>query len=46
MGPSNSNLLFENEIASLENLKDLIQTPVGFNSAEDLDPCDPSLLEI
>ena len=46
MGPSNSNLLFESEKASLENLKVLIQTPVGFNSAKDIDPWHPSLLEI
>ena len=46
MGPSNSNLLFENEKASLENLRILICTPVGFNSAKDIDPWNPSLLEI
>ena len=46
MGSSNSNLLFANEKASLENLKALIQTPVGFNSAKDIDPWHPSLLDI
>ncbi len=43
MGPSNSNLLFENEKAFINNLKVLIKTPVGFNSAKDIDPWDPSL---
>ena len=38
--------LFENEEASLENLKNLLSTPVGFNSVKDTDPWDPSLLEI
>ena len=36
--------LFEDEEISLENLKSLLRTPVGYNSAKD--PWDPSLLEI
>ena len=35
--------LFEEEDASLENLRKLIQTPVGYNSAKDIDPWHPSL---
>ncbi len=38
--------LFEDEIASLENLKFLICSPVGFNSAKNIDPWHESLLEI
>jgi hypothetical protein len=37
--------LFEYEVASLENLKILIATPVKFNSAKEI-PWHPSLLEI
>ena len=36
--------LFENEEASLENLRKLIFTAVGYNSAKDIDPWHPSLL--
>ena len=36
--------LFEEEEASLENLRKIITTPVVFNSAEDIDPWHPSLL--
>ena len=39
-------MLFENEEASFKYLKILITTPVVFNSAKDIDPWDPSLLEI
>ena len=39
-----TNNLFEEEEASLENLNKLIRTPVGYNSAKDIDPWDPSLL--
>ena len=46
MGPSNSNLLFADEKATIKNLKILITTPVVFNSAKDIDPWHPSLLEI
>ena len=35
--------LFENEETSIENLKRLIATPVGYNSAKDIDPWHPSL---
>ena len=38
--------LFEEEEASLENLRKLIFTAVGYNSAKDIDPWHPSLLEI
>ena len=38
--------LFENEEASLKNLKLLLSIPVGFNSAKDIDPWHPSLMEI
>ena len=38
--------LFENEEASLKNLKLLLSIPVGFNSAKDIDPWNPSLMEI
>ena len=38
--------LFENEEESLENLKKLIFTPVGYNSAKDIDPWHPSFCEI
>ena len=41
--PQNPNL-FENEEASLKNLKILISFPVGYNCAQDIDPYDPSLL--
>ena len=40
---SKSNNLFVEEEATLENLKKLIFTPVGFNSAKDIDPWHPSL---
>ena len=40
------NFLFEYEQASFNNLKNLIFTPVGYNSAKDIDPWDPSLLQI
>ncbi len=43
--PKNINL-FEDEEASLENLIILLSTPVGFNSVKDIDPWDPSLMEI
>ncbi len=46
-GPfSNTLNSFEDEIASLENFKFLICTPVGFNSAKNIDPWHESLLEI
>lgn len=35
--------LFECEEASLENLKKIIRTQVGYNSAKYIDPWDPSL---
>ena len=35
--------LFQNEKPSLENLRRLIFTPVGYNSAKDIDPWHPSL---
>jgi hypothetical protein len=38
--------LFEHEETSLENLKNLLNTPVGYNSAKDIDPWHHSLLEI
>ena len=38
--------LFEDEEPSLKNLKILICTPVGFNSAKNIDPWHKSLLEI
>ena len=46
MGPSNSNLLFGDQKATIENLRVLLGTPVGYNSAKDIDPWHPSLLEI
>ncbi len=38
--------LFEDEKASLKNLKNLLNTPVGYNSAKGIDPWHHSLLEI
>ena len=38
--------LFKDEKVSLENLKILLNTPVGFNCAYDIDPWHPSLTEI
>ncbi len=40
--PSTLNL-FENEEASLKNLKFLISIPVGYNSSKAIDPWHPSL---
>ena len=45
MGSSNSNL-FKNEEISQKILRIFIFTPVGFNSAKDIDPWHQSLLEI
>ncbi len=45
MGSSNSNL-FINEEISQKILRIFIFTPVGFNSAKDIDPWHQSLLEI
>ena len=38
--------LFEEEEATLQNIKKLIGTPVGYNSAKDIDPWNPSFSEI
>jgi hypothetical protein len=38
--------LFEDEEVSLENLRIWLVIPVGFNSAKDIDPWHPSLMEI
>ena len=38
--------LFENEEKSLQNMKNLIFTPVGYNSSEEIDPFHPSFIEI
>ena len=38
--------LFENEKPSKRNFLKLIKTPVGYNSAKDIDPWHPSFSEI
>ena len=38
--------LFEDEEASLENLKILLYTPVGYNSSKKIDPFHPVNLKI
>ena len=46
MGSSNSILIFGEEEVSLQNFKILITTPVGYNSAKDIDPWHSSLVQI
>ena len=47
MGPSySSQNIFKEEEKSLLNLRNLTSIPVGYNSCKDIDPWDPSLLEI
>jgi hypothetical protein len=47
MGPAYSNQnIFKDEEKSLNSLRNLTFIPVGYNSCKDIDPWDPSLLEI
>ena len=39
-------LLFEKEIASIDNLKSLLKTPVGYNCSDEIDPFHPSFSQI